>query len=186
MIFLTSGIEKVDFGRKDETAKLINDFVDDSTNGLIKRIVNPTSINGATKLMLINAIYFSGKWKMPFETKPMNFKVDGKAVNNINGMHATADFNQVKMKLLNSDKEIGIIEMPYKDDDFSMYLIQPPEDIDIRDFNWAEIDFKNLDAKMKSEMTALQLPKFNITYKKNLNELFKRLGANDAFSSEGN
>ena len=75
--------------------------------------------------------------------------------------------------------------MPYKDEDFSMYLIQPPEEIDIRDFNWAEIDFKNLDAQMKSERTALQLPKFNITYKKNLKELFKRLGANDAFSSAG-
>ena len=180
-------MEEVDFGQGDETTKLINNFVSNSTNGLIEKIVTPSSFNSETKLMLVNAIYFFGKWQMPFEkeeTKPMIFEVEKHNQVLTEGMNIVANFHQFKMKTQNG--EIGILEMPYKDEDFSMYLIQPPEDVDIRDFDWAEIDFKNLDAQMKSEMTALQLPKFNITYKKNLKELFKRLGANDAFSSAGN
>ena len=181
------GVEEVDFGKGDNTARLINNFVNHSTNGLIKDIVNPSSFDSSTRLMLVNAIYFFGKWKTPFkkeDTKPMEFEVeDGNVVKDIDGMNLEADFRQHKISTSNG--EIGILEMPYKDEDFAMYLILPPEDYDIRDFNWTDINFKDLDSRMKSELTKVQLPNFKIEYQKNLNELFKRLGANDAFSLEG-
>ena len=182
----TSGVEEVDFGQGDETVKLINDFVSNSTNGLIEKIVTPSSFNSETKLMLINAIYFFGKWQMPLEkedTKPMIFEVEKDNQVLTEGMNIVANFYQFKMKTQNG--EIGILEMPYKDEDFAMYLILPPEEIDIRDFNWTEINFKELDAKMKSKKTALNLPKFRIEYEKNLLDLFQKLDANDAFSPKG-
>ena len=182
----TSGVEEVDFGQGDETAKLINNFVSNSTNGLIEKIVTPSSFNGETKLMLVNAIYFFGKWQMPFEkeeTKPMLFEVEKHNQILTEGMNIVDNFHQFKMKTQNG--EIGILEMPYKDEDFAMYLILPPEEIDIRDFNWTEINFKELDAKMKSKKTALNLPKFRIEYEKNLLDLFQKLDANDAFSPKG-
>ena len=182
----TSGVEEVDFGQGDETAKLINNFVSNSTNGLIEKIVTPSSFNGETKLMLVNAIHFFGKWQMPFEkedTKPMLFEVEKHNQILTEGMNIVDNFHQFKMKTQNG--EIGILEMPYKDEDFAMYLILPPEEIDIRDFNWTEINFKELDAKMKSKKTALNLPKFRIEYEKNLLDLFQKLDANDAFSPKG-
>ena len=182
----TSGVEEVDFGQGEETAKLINNFVSNSTNGLIEKIVTPSSFNSETKLMLINAIYFFGKWQMPFEkedTKPMLFEVEKHNQILTEGMNIVDNFHQFKMKTQNG--EIGILEMPYKDEDFAMYLVLPPEEIDIRDFNWTEINFKELDAKMKSKKTALNLPKFRIEYEKNLLDLFQKLDANDAFSPGG-
>ena len=181
-------MEEVDFGKGDKTSKVINGFVNNSTNGLINEIVTPSSFDSTTSLMLVNAIYFFGKWKMPFkkeDTNSMDFEVQkGKKVKGIDGMYIEADFNQHKIKTPNG--EIGVLEMPYKDDDFAMYLILPPNGTDIRDFNWTEIEFKDLDSNMNSEFTAVQLPKFKIEYKKNFKQLFQQLGANDAFSSKGN
>ena len=105
----TSGVEEVDFGQGDETAKLINNFVSNSTNGLIEKIVTPSSFNGETKLMLVNAIYFFGKWQMPFEkedTKPMIFEVEKDNQVLTEGMNIVANFYQFKMKTQNG--EIGI------------------------------------------------------------------------------
>ena len=73
-----------------------------STNGLIKDIVNPSSFDSSTRLMLVNAIYFFGKWMTPFkkeDTKPMEFEVeDGNVVKDIDGMNLEADFRQHKIK----------------------------------------------------------------------------------------
>ena len=114
----------------------------------------------------------------------MEFKVeDENVVKGIDGMNIEAEFRQHKISTTNG--EIRVLEMPYKDEAFAMYLILPPTDSDIRDFNWTEINFKDLDSRMRSELTKVQLPKFKIDYQKNLNELFQRLGANDAFSLEG-
>ena len=177
----------MDFEQGDETARSINDFVNNSTKGLIEKIVTSSSFHSATTLMLINAIYFFGKWKMPFEkgnTTPLNFEVEKHTNVLTQGMNIQANFHQLKMETPNG--EIRILEMPYKDEDFAMILILPPEKVDIRDFNWTEINFRELNAKMKSELTALKLPKFKIQYQKNLIYLFLSLGATDAFSPGGN
>ena len=139
--------------------------------------------------MLVNAIYFFGKWNTPFrkdDTKPMEFEVeDGNVLKDIDGMNLEADFRQHKISTSNG--EIGVLEMPYKDEDFAMYLILPPEDMDVRDFNWTELDLHNLDEKkMKNEYVTIELPKFKIDYKKNLQNVFKNLGAADAFGPTGN
>ena len=179
-------MEEVDFGQGDKTAKLINNFVSDSTNGLIEKIVTPSSFNSEAKLMLVNAIYFFGKWQMPFDkedTKPMFFEVEKQNQVLTKGMNIVDNFQQLKMETLNG--EIGILEMPYKDEDFAMFLILPPEEIDIRDFNWTEINFRELEAKMKNKETDLKIPKFRIEYQKSLLELFQKLDASDAFSSDG-
>ena len=179
-----SGVEEVDFGKGDETSKLINDYINNSTKDLIQEIVLPSSINDATKLMIVNAIYFSGKWEMQFKTKPMKFTVEDNMVKNVEGMNIQANFNQRKINSQNGE-DIGVLEIPYKDEDFAMYLILPPADNDVRNFNWSDINFNDLKTEMKSDLTELQLPKFKLEYQMNLKGLFQRLGANDAFSPAG-
>ena len=56
-----------------------------------------------------------------------------------------------------------------------------------RDFNWTELDLHNLDEKkMKNEYVTIELPKFKIDYKKNLQNVFKNLGAANTFGPTGN
>ena len=180
----------MDFSKGGKTAKQINRFVSETTNNLIRELVEPNSFDVNTKLMLINAVYFYGKWKIPFKTDRFvnaTFKVDMKSnkVSNVTFMSIDESFNHAKLP--SKKGEVGVIELPYKDEDFAMYLILPPEDMDVRDFDWTELDLHNLDEKkMKNEYVTIELPKFKIDYKKNLQNVFKNLGAADAFGPTGN
>ena len=179
-------MQEVDFGNGEETAKIINDYVDNSTNHLIKEVVKPSSFDGTTSLMLINAVYFFGKWETQFKkssTAPMKFNVEEDKVSNPSGMNLNSDFNQVKLPTKNGD--IGVLEMPYKDSNFAMYLILPPNGTDIRDFDWTELDLTNVHTQMEKKQSSLKLPKFKIEYEKHLQKTFKDMNAGEAFTPKG-
>ena len=83
--FYSSDIEKVNFKHTKETTDIINTFVSDKTKGLIDKIFDEDALDSFSRLVMVNAIYFKGKWKFPFEsedTKTQKFHVDGnRAVN---------------------------------------------------------------------------------------------------------
>ena len=56
--FFQSPIQKLDFGNAERASNIINDFVNDATNGLIDEIVEPSSFSTDSRMVLINAIYF--------------------------------------------------------------------------------------------------------------------------------
>ena len=178
----------MDFSKGEIAAKRINRFVSEATNGLIEELVEPNSFDANTRLMLINAVYFYGKWKMPFKTdtiKNGTFTVD-KTNNKVSMVQYMAlDESFYHKKLPSKKGDIGVIELPYVDEDFAMYFILPPEDMNVRDFDWTELDLHNLDKEMENEFVTIELPKFKIDYKKNLQTFFKDLGAADAFGPTG-
>ncbi len=60
----------VDFRGATETARgTINKWVEDQTKGKIKDLLPRGSLDGLTRLVLTNAIYFKGKWVNPFDKK---------------------------------------------------------------------------------------------------------------------
>jgi len=83
--FYSSDIEKVNFKHTKETTDIINTFVSDKTKGLIDKIFDEDALDSLSRLVMVNTIYFKGKWKFPFEsedTKTQKFHVDGnRAVN---------------------------------------------------------------------------------------------------------
>lgn len=73
-------LENVDFGNPELSERLINDWVVRNTNNTIRRIIDsPPSLS--TRLILLNAVYFEGYWKIRFPlhlTYPGNFHaIDG-------------------------------------------------------------------------------------------------------------
>ena len=50
-----------------ESEQQVNGFVERETCGMIKRVVSADSVQNS-KLIAVNAIYFKGKWKQPFQT----------------------------------------------------------------------------------------------------------------------
>ena len=178
----------MDFSQGQAAAKKINGFVEEATKGLIKEIVKPNSFDENTKVMLINAIYFFGKWDKPFEaskTGEMDFFVTpNKPVKHKYGMNMNENIKQIKHKN-SKGQEIGVLRMPYKDDNFAMYLILPPEGMDVREFDWNDLPLHDMKNGMQWDSTNLLLPKFKIEYEKDLKQLFQALNAGDAFSSSG-
>ena len=138
--------------------------------------------------MLINAIYFFGKWETKFDkqdTKDMDFNVETNKVSVVDGMNIKSEFNQVKLRTAKG--EIGVLEMPYRDENFAMYLILPPQGKDIRDFDWADVNLSTVHNQMSRKNTDLRLPKFKIEFGMNMAKIFKEMGVTEAFTpSAGN
>lgn len=180
-----SDLETVNFGNSAATANKINEFINDATNGLIKEAVQPSSFDALTKMAMVNAIYFKGTWKSTFDkekTKPMQFtKGPGDAFEYPHGMNIKTTFKNAVLDK-NGAKTI-VLELPYTDPKFVMYLILPPEDKDIDDFDIESIDLKNVGTKLRPVFFQLTVPKFKIEYDEKLKEKLTDMGVSDIFSS---
>jgi len=98
-----SEINQVDFNKNNEVANEINEWVSKNTNGLIKNIINGSSINEYTRLIITNAIYFYGRWENEFRrqfTEPDDFNsIDGDD-KEIDFMNGTQNVNYYENKYL--------------------------------------------------------------------------------------
>ena len=59
-------VENLDFGNGPAVAKTINGFVEEKTKGLIRNLVDPSAISPATRMVLVNTLYFRAKWAKAF------------------------------------------------------------------------------------------------------------------------
>ena len=57
-----SSIQRVDFGDPDVAARMINNWVEEMTRERIKNLITKNMISSATRMVLINGIYFKGDW----------------------------------------------------------------------------------------------------------------------------
>ncbi|MBU1910144.1 MAG: serpin family protein, partial [Verrucomicrobia bacterium] len=61
-------VTALDFGRATEEARRrINGWVEEKTQGKIKDLIQPGVLDPLTRLVLVNAIYFKGKWASQFK-----------------------------------------------------------------------------------------------------------------------
>ncbi|QYR23580.1 serpin family protein [Paenibacillus sp. sptzw28] len=106
--------------------KEINNWVDKETQGLIPTILDEP-VSEMTKLMLLNALYFNGTWKRPFEpedTKDGDFtKSDGK-VQHIPFMHQEGKFEY------DETDEYQAVRLPYGDGQMGMLVVLPRKNAD--------------------------------------------------------
>lgn len=64
-----SEVETIDFSRNTESAKKVNYWVEEKTQNKIKDLINPSVLNNDTRSVLVNAIFFHGKWVEIFSAK---------------------------------------------------------------------------------------------------------------------
>lgn len=65
--------QALDFGDGEGTAQVINDWCDETTEGLIKGIVSPDAIKKDLALILCNSLYFESAWNDPWNVAPGKF-----------------------------------------------------------------------------------------------------------------
>lgn len=68
--FYEADLEELSFAEDtEECRKHINDWVKEKTEGKISEILGAGTVGPLTKLVLVNAIYFKGKWNKQFDRK---------------------------------------------------------------------------------------------------------------------
>lgn len=155
-------VELLDFKKAPEPARVgINRWVEDKTERRIKDLIPPRAVEPDTRLVLVNAIYFLGDWKYPFdhgETRPEPFHLTGYETKMVPTMHREGGFRTAHKD------GVTALEIVYRGNDLSMLLLIPDEIEGLAAVEGA-LDPKMLDGLvggLKGEFIALALPKFEV------------------------
>ena len=160
----------------------VNNWCSEKTHGKINKIIE--ELSPETVMLLLNAVYFKGKWIKYFEKESnlklpfFNFKKnENKKL--IETMIQTDYFNYKE----NSDMQI--IELPFLEDFMSAIIILPSVTQDINKFIdtlfQKKSDFDKIINKLDYATVHLELPKFEIEFSEILNDVIKELGMKKLF-----
>ena len=177
-----AGLNYVNFISETEKARIaINLWVEKKTNEKIKDLIAPGMLDAMTRLVLANAIYFKGKWAVPFDssaTKDLPFY--GPSNNSVKvPMMCIRDHEFGFME--NSDNQC--LEMPYAGNDLSMFVILPKKRNGLNElektFNKINLIFWT--KHIYKEKVLVFFPKFKILKSFSLTRQLSSMGMYDAF-----
>lgn len=177
-----SGVENVDFERNVETAGAINKWVEDNTNDKIRNLIKPDDIDGATRMILVNALYFSGVWLYPFDsyaTSKKNFFKTKDNTAEVDTMLQVDTFNYVENKALNTK----FLELPYQGSDIVM-VIALPNEVDGLSQLEQNIDQVLATQTYTPQRVKIELPRFTIESKTEFVPILQNLGIRKLFSDQ--
>jgi serine protease inhibitor len=161
------------FNNPDKIVKHINKYIETNTDGIIKNIIPPESINTDTILALINILYLKMEWAKPFKSKFTKSEPFGKkmVLNQTVQMMTQTDFFPYY-----ENGEVQILQMPYYNMDYTMGFILPKED---------EIILTNLSKIISNDFSTTQvevhIPKFTHRTKLDLTTVLQKIGLGDIF-----
>lgn len=176
-----AGLQTVDFVQAPEAARgTINDWVAKQTNDRIENIVPPDAITAMTRLVLANAIWFSGPWANPFDPRQTQ---DG-PFHRLDGTAATVPFmvQEADLDYANGDG-FQAIDFPFAGSGFVFTVILPDEGT--FDAFEAKLDPAALEdaiAQLSGTKVLVHLPKFKFEFGTvDLVPVLRALGVTDAF-----
>jgi len=178
----------IDFSNPDHAAQIINGWIENKTNNLIKDLISPVDIDPVlTVLILTNAIYFKGTWQVQFDEKNTTerpFERAEEEYTDVETMRLTDtedQFNYTENELMQ------IVELPYTGNEISMTILLPKEGYDVEDIinSMDHERYKELINSMNNTELDIYLPKFTIeTPLYTLNKYLTELGMPTAFTAD--
>ncbi|XP_042629198.1 leukocyte elastase inhibitor-like [Cyprinus carpio] len=183
-------LEEVDFKKKSEAARVnINKWVEKNTQEKIKNLLPQGSVSDATKLVLVNAIYFKGNWEKKFPkeaTRVGQFKLNKTQTKPVKMMYQESNFPLAFIPEMNSQ----VVELPYVGKNLSMLIILPnkiqDETTGLQKLEKALTYEKLMEwtkpSKMLQEQVQVTLPRFKMeeSYDK-MRSLLISMGMEDVF-----
>ena len=177
-----AGVRPTDFvGSPEESRVRINDWVAEQTEDKVKDLIPEGAIDGSTRMVLTNAIYFNARWFHPFfkhltSARPFRL-LDGSEVDVPMMMMAAAE----RLGYADGDG-YQAVELPYRGRDMWMTILLPDAGT-FREFE------ESMDADLvagilgdiEREYVELTMPKFEFESEFSLKETLKAMGMPNAF-----
>jgi serine protease inhibitor len=170
-----------DFGNP-QTVSEINGWIDERTEGKIKEMVQ--QLSPELVMLLINAIYFKGEWKIRFDeakTQKQDFYLPNGNSVKVDMMSTVGNFSYYYY----SGEKCQVARLPYGRDKVAMYVFLPDEGVSLDSF------IASLNQTAQDEYVSklqpvgdlvVKLPKFGVQYGvRRLNDVLKKLGMGIAF-----
>jgi len=165
----------------DFRAKAMNNWVTNNTNGKITKLVK--SVDKNSYLVLLNALYFKGIWRLPFDeenTKDQEFYTSKNDTVQVPFMRRQGGFSYF------NNEKITTVDIAYGDSLYSMTFLMPRKEYGINQITnqLTEDKIQTLISNLKNaDKSHIQLPKFTIKYDTKLNNVLQSMGMNIAFSN---
>ncbi len=174
--------EERSFDASDPNAvKMVNDWIAGKTHDKIMNMLD--GFDAGVAMLLINAVYFNGKWRYQFDkanTIDEPFYLAPSASTNVPMMHQEENLKAIK------DAGLTLVDLPYGQGNFSMLVVLPDEDKTIEDItgNLTPANWENWMEQLENNThkVDLSMPKFKYGYKRLLNSDLISLGMGIAFS----
>jgi serine protease inhibitor len=175
-------VESLDFeGNPRNAVNAINAWVNAKTHAKIPAILS--DVSRATVVVVTDAVYFKGRWSMPFDkkkTETRTFHLPGGNSVDAPMMIQTDWFPYFE------DDTFQAIRLPYGNRRFGMYVFLPRKPDGLPDFlrtldqpQWSEWT-----GKLQARKGRIVLPRFKSTYSEGLNDALKSMGMDIAFTEK--
>ncbi|XP_073754176.1 serpin B8 isoform X2 [Callorhinus ursinus] len=190
--FYEAELEELSFAEDtEECRRHINDWVTERTEGgrphpfigKISEILGAGTVDPLTKLVLVNAIYFKGKWNEQFDrkyTRGMPFTINQEK-KTVQMMFKLAKFNLGYVDEVHAQ----VLELPYAGQELSMVIVLPDDNADLAVVEKA-LTYEKFRAwtnpeKMTKDKVQVFLPRLKLEESYDLESFLRSLGMTDAF-----
>lgn len=174
-------VQNVDF-HDPATLVLVNNWVKEKTNGKIPKLLD--SFDDPNLIMtLLNAIYFKGNWRSPFdpkETRPSTFR-------GVRGDQSVPMMHRSGTVLLTQHQDYTAGELLYGNGAFAMTLVLPAEGRNLRQLvegltptTWATL----VGSLVETDRVEVALPRLRLDYRRVLTSDLAGMGMPSAFSEQ--
>jgi serpin B len=173
----TRGIDVMDA----DAVNIVNDWIAEKTHDKITDMLD--YLDPDLAMLLINAVYFNGKWRNQFDkadTKEEPFYITPSTPTAVPMMHQEENLRAAK------DNNLTIVDLPYGQGNYSMLVVLPDADFTTTNITealtpsqwheWMDLLENN------THKVELSMPKFKFKYKRLLNDDLIGLGMGIAFS----
>ncbi len=169
-------------GNPEGARSQINRWTEEQTKDKIKNLLPAGSVDARTRLVLTSAIYFYGKWELPFvtsRTQPAPFTLPAGGTVQTNFMNQTAHFGY-------AETPVGqVLEMRYAGTGIAFDVVLPKTAAGLPGVEKL-LSTDNLNgwlANLVSRNVDVSLPKFRIESEFSLAQALSAMGMPDAFTN---
>ncbi|XP_038381768.1 serpin B10 [Canis lupus baileyi] len=172
-------------GASGQIRKEINSWVESQTEGKIPNLLPDDAVDSATRMVLVNALYFKGIWEHQFsvqDTTEKPFRINKSTSKPVLMMSM-----KEKLQIFHIEKPQAIgLQLYYDSHDLSL-LVLLPEDVDGLDQLERAITYEKLSEWTSADMmelyeVELHLPKFRLEETYDLKSSLRSMGMSDAFN----
>ncbi|CAJ0599098.1 unnamed protein product [Cylicocyclus nassatus] len=175
-----AAIKAYDFRQAADTAKIIDNFVSQKTDGKIENFIKSDAVEGAEAL-IINAIYFKANWYQEFNKKATKEALFHHSANNKGKVNYMNEYRKNRMYAEN--ELVQVLSLPYKDTSYSFNIFLPKKRFGIDELrtklNGATI--QNLLSRLKSTLLDISIPKMKLEKDYELKQALLAMGVSDLF-----
>ncbi|XP_032740610.1 serpin B6-like [Rattus rattus] len=186
--FYEAETEELDFkGAPEQSRQCINTWVAKKTEGIIRELLSPCTVNSNTCLVLVNVIYFKGSLEKPFnkaDTREMPFKVSTNEKKTVQMMSQKSTFKMTYVK----DISTQVLTLPFENSGLIMYIL-------LSDSHEAQIKLENEltydkflewtdEDRMEEKEMEIFLPRIKLEENYDMNGVLRKLGVTDAFEED--